>query len=85
MAVSAASALARALGESPAQGEPPWAVLWRAFAGAVQAGPKNANNRFELADRLNRAAYDADGHFWGRPPNERTAPSGPPITKPKGG
>ncbi|PJK31391.1 hypothetical protein [Minwuia thermotolerans] len=35
--------------------------------GLVEDGPKDANNRFDVADRLNRRIGNPPGPFWGRP------------------
>lgn len=36
--------------------------------GLVEDGPNDANNRFEVADRLNQSIGDPPGPFWGGPP-----------------
>lgn len=41
-------------------------ALWDWLSDAVQDGPDNANNRFEIAERIN-ALYAGAGPFWGRP------------------
>lgn len=58
--------------------------LWAWFADAVQDGPDNASNRFNVAARINRL-YPGLGPFWGRPaswdvpdvPTTATARQGP--------
>lgn len=43
-------------------------ALWSWLRQEVQDAPDNANNRFELAARIN-AAFPGVGPFWGRPAN----------------
>ena len=41
-------------------------AVWETLAGMVRDGPRNANNRFEVAAALN-ARLPGVGPFWGRP------------------
>ncbi len=51
-------------------GSPDALDLWRVIGESLEDGDDNANNRFELAGRINRQAF-ADGHvFWGLPSNQ---------------
>jgi hypothetical protein len=58
-------------------------AVWECLAGMVADGPGNANNRFEVADRLN-AALPGVGPFWGRP-RGRTLPHLPERGRDRGG
>ena len=51
--------LARALGP-----EADWRTVWAFLHDHLTDGPDNANNRFDLAARLN-ALFPGDGPFWG--------------------
>ncbi|MDT8857238.1 molybdopterin guanine dinucleotide synthesis [Paracoccaceae bacterium Fryx2] len=42
-------------------------ALWHWLAARVTDGPKNRNNRFAVAEAVNRAFPAAPGPFWGRP------------------
>lgn len=44
---------------------PPWRRTWDLLGESVGDGPDNANDRFAVADRINRASGTA--LFWGRP------------------
>ncbi|MGE0141089.1 MAG: cobalamin biosynthesis protein CbiG [Ilumatobacteraceae bacterium] len=46
-------------------GEPPWVAAWRHLDGALVDRPDNANNRFEVAERLNARIGEGPGPFWG--------------------
>jgi hypothetical protein len=46
--------------------QPPWLRLWSALSGAVQDGPDNSSNRFQLAEAINHRLSDGP-HFWGHP------------------
>lgn len=46
-------------------------ALWRWLSDRIEDAPDNANNRFAVADRMNRA-YDGLGPFWGCPENQET-------------
>lgn len=59
-----------------------WRAVWRLLAERIVDGPKNANNRFEVAEALNRDVWDGAGPFWGRPPKPVRAAL--PTTKPSG-
>lgn len=41
-----------------------WRAVWSRLAAEIEDGPTNANNRFDVAGRLN-AAWPGDGPFWG--------------------
>ena len=41
-----------------------WGVLWEQLAEHIEDGPNNANNRFQVAARLNQR-FDVEGPFWG--------------------
>ncbi|ULB10562.1 molybdopterin-guanine dinucleotide biosynthesis protein B [Cereibacter azotoformans] len=41
-------------------------ALWEWLEARIEDGPDNANNRFQLADRIN-ADLPGEGPFWGRP------------------
>ena len=41
-----------------------WEALWAQIAGYIEDGPNNANNRFQVAARLNQR-FDGEGPFWG--------------------
>ena len=47
---------------------PLWSRLWKMLAARIEDGPDNANNRFDIAEAINRDAFDGQGPFWGRPP-----------------
>lgn len=61
---------------------PLWARLWAMIAARISDGPANANNRFDLAEALNRDAFDGRGPFWARPPRPERAHL--PAKKPSG-
>jgi precorrin-8X/cobalt-precorrin-8 methylmutase len=60
-----------------------WRDYWAALAARITDGPKNATNRFVVADALNRASGLREGPFWGTPP--RAATDALRATKPRGG
>ncbi|MEL6236718.1 MAG: precorrin-8X methylmutase, partial [Pseudomonadota bacterium] len=45
-------------------GQDDWRALWALIEAGIEEGPANANNRFEVAARLN-AAFPGAGPFWG--------------------
>lgn len=47
------------------RGRPPWRALWRTLEARVHDDERNRNNRFEVADELNKAC--GTRVFWGRP------------------
>lgn len=47
-------------------GHPPWRAMWRTVSDLLVDGADNRNNRFEVADSLNRLG-GGPGPFWGRP------------------
>ena len=57
----------------------PWRALWKHLATKVEDGADNANNRFEVADRMNARMEDVDGPFWGRPQTRRFATLAPTL------
>lgn len=57
---------ARALGS---RAETPWLRLWQLIADSIDEGPRNANNRWQVAADLNdRISQGKPGPFWGCPP-----------------
>ena len=48
---------------------PPWARTWSLLSALVEDGPDNANNRFAVAERINRRT--GTRLFWGRPRSAR--------------
>ncbi len=62
---------------------PPWQALWREWGHLVSDDEQNRNQRFALAEKLNRrlAAGRGQGPFWGCPKSQ-AAGSGLPTTKP---
>ncbi len=53
------------------RGIPPWRQTWDLLDDLVHDGPDNANNRFVVADQLNRLT--STRLFWGRPNTTRFA------------
>jgi hypothetical protein len=49
--------------------EKAWSAVWRTLREAVRDGEDNANNRFEVAARLNARVSGGLGPFFGRPAN----------------
>jgi hypothetical protein len=47
--------------------------MWDHLAGAVVDGPRNENNRFEVAAALNGRVSAGPGPFWGVPPRRATS------------
>jgi precorrin-8X/cobalt-precorrin-8 methylmutase len=45
---------------------PPWRAMWRIVSDLLVDGSDNRNNRFEVADALNRRG-GGRGPYWGRP------------------
>lgn len=60
-----------------------WREYWAAVSSRITDGPKNGNNRFEVADAFNRTCALGEGPFWGTPP--RTATATLKTTKPRAG
>ena len=50
-------------------GEASWCSLWAFLGQAITDDEQNANNRFKVADQLNRTAFKGAPKFWGRPPS----------------
>ncbi|MEO1490837.1 MAG: precorrin-8X methylmutase [Pseudomonadota bacterium] len=48
-------------------GEADALALWAWLAKRIEDGPDNANNRYAVADEINRVYFDGTGPFWGRP------------------
>ena len=46
----------------------PWRAAWDEIASLVTDGPDNANNRFWVAEEMNRRLTGGPGPFWGCPP-----------------
>jgi precorrin-8X/cobalt-precorrin-8 methylmutase len=46
---------------------PPWRAVWQEIAGLLTDGADNDNNRFDVADTLNRRVSGGAFPFWGRP------------------
>jgi hypothetical protein len=46
---------------------PPWRAVWDEIAGLVKDDEDNRNNRFEVAEALNRRVSGGGFPFWGRP------------------
>ena len=47
----------------------PWREVWDELARLVNDHADNQNNRFRVADELNRRVSGGPGPFWGRPPS----------------
>lgn len=60
-----------------------WREYWAALSSRITDGPRNANNRFEVADAFNQACALCEGPFWGTPP--RAATDALKTTKPPAG
>lgn len=48
----------------------PWEATWAALAGAIEDGPDNANNRFDVAEDWNRRIAGEPFPFWGNTRDE---------------
>jgi hypothetical protein len=48
-------------------GGPAWRAVWQEFAVLLTDDADNANNRFDMADTLNRRVSGGTFPFWGRP------------------
>jgi hypothetical protein len=46
---------------------PPWRAVWDEIAGRITDDERNRNNRFEVADALNRRVSGGGFPFWGCP------------------
>lgn len=51
---------------------PPWRALWDLLAAELEERPRNANNRFALAARLNERIGRGAAPFWGCPRAQAT-------------
>lgn len=49
----------------------PWRAIWDEIAGLIEDGHDNRNNRFLVADTLNRRLSGRQFPFWGCPPGHR--------------
>jgi len=49
-------------------GKASWESLWALLDEKINDNERNQNNRFEVADQLNRDVFSAAHKFWGRPP-----------------
>ncbi|SME93027.1 hypothetical protein SAMN06265365_101554 [Tistlia consotensis] len=63
-------------------GRPGWRAMWDWVAARLEDGPDNANNRYRVAEALNREAFDGAGPFWGHPHQHRYEHV--PMRKPDG-
>ena len=45
----------------------PWRAMWELLAAKIEDDPANRNNRFQVADELNRRLGHEGGPFWGHP------------------
>ncbi len=52
-------------------GRPGWRAMWDWIDARLEDGPDNANNRYRVAEALNREAFDGAGPFWGHPHQHR--------------
>jgi precorrin-8X/cobalt-precorrin-8 methylmutase len=57
---------------------PDWQAIWRRLGAWIEDGPDNANNRFQVAARLNQLVSGAASPFWNTPKDI----DGLPRTKP---
>src|SRR5580658_9328413 len=46
---------------------PPWRAVWDEIAGRITDDERNRNNRFDVADALNRRVSGGGFPFWGCP------------------
>ena len=63
-------------------GDDGWEVLWEQIAEQIVDGPNNANNRLQVAARLNQR-FEVEGPFWGN--GLKRDIDGLPRTRPKDG
>lgn len=52
---------------------PDWRGMWTMLDAEIEDGADNANNRFQVAARLNQRLSGGAGPFWGCPPAEASA------------
>lgn len=45
----------------------PWSAMWKFLGAEVKDKPDNANNRFAVANKMNRLMTDGPRPFWGAP------------------
>ncbi len=53
-------------------GTAPWRAVWDMLSSMVTDGPKNSNNRFQVASRLNERISGSATPFWACPASETT-------------
>jgi len=51
--------------------DPPWRAVWRYLAAQIKDDDKNHNNRFDVANELNRRISNGSAPFWGCPPRRK--------------
>lgn len=61
-----------------------WRKLWSAITEAFEEGSANDNNRFAVADMLNRRIGGPAGPFWSHPPSHKGRYADLPFRKPAG-
>lgn len=49
-----------------------WKGVWKTLRARIHDGPKNENNRFEVATEFNKVLSGTAGPFWGCPKNKQT-------------
>ncbi|WP_155831748.1 cobalamin biosynthesis protein CbiG [Hylemonella gracilis] len=52
-------------------GKPSWDALWKLLHAKVCDDENNCNNRFDVANELNKQLGESGPLFWGRPDNEK--------------
>lgn len=52
---------------------PDWRGMWGLLGAEIEDGPDNANNRFQIAAKLNARLSGGAGPFWGCPASEANA------------
>ena len=55
----------------------PWRAMWSLLAEKIKDDEKNRNNRFDVANRLNRELDESGGPFWGVAGNRSHCHLGP--------
>lgn len=60
-------------GSSPSTAASSWRAMWDLLELEIVDDGRNANNRFEVAARLNAIVADGPGPFWGCPPARRSS------------
>ena len=59
-----------------------WRAMWHLVSDGYEDDATNANNRFDVAGRLNRRGGADEGPFWGRPSNREVAGLLPTKSRP---